>query len=151
MLKSLTHLRLAYILISVIMFLPVLLWPVPILLSNNPMLPEALKSTWFLSAVLLLTTAVCMDTILYGISSIKQAIDATLWITLFSIIAVSALQNQHNIWIISILFLTHALRSANHLLNTQKTSDMWWLWLAWSRDMLAAVSILIWCALWSIY
>lgn len=147
MIKSFSHLRLTYILISLIMFLPVLLWPVPVLLSYNPMLPEALKPTWFLSAVLLLTTAVCIDTILYGISNIKQAIDATLWITLFAMISIASLQNQYNIWFIAILFLIHSLRSANHLFSAQKRSGMWWLWLAWSRDTLTALSIFIWYAL----
>ncbi|MDX8383036.1 MAG: hypothetical protein R8M45_03070, partial [Ghiorsea sp.] len=91
--------------------MPVLLWPTPMLLFQNPMLPELLTPTWLLCTTFLLLYAVTADTILYGINTLKQAIDASLWITLFAVFSISAVQSQGGSWMLAMLFTLHAMRS----------------------------------------
>ncbi len=141
--KPQQHLHLAYILICTVLFLPVLLWPIPILISGNPMLADMLTPTWLLCIAMMLLVSVSMDSMLYSISSFKQAMIATLWVSLIAIWIVSTLQKKDDIWILAILFLLHSLRSAIHLIKEDKDENLWW-WMAWSRDITSAIVIFFW-------
>lgn len=141
------HLRLAYILISVVLFLPVLLWPLPILIFENPMLADLLLPTWLLCVALLLITSVTMDSMLYGLSNFKQVIDATLWVSFFAMIIISTLQKQDNAWLLGVFFLIHSLRAAFFLLKLADKKKDWWLWLSWGRDTITATIIFFWVTL----
>jgi len=142
--------KLAYLLTSVILAMPVLLWPLPIFFFDNPMLADVLTPTWLLCSALLLVAAVVIDTVLYGISSFKQAIDATLWIVIFAVLSISAVQSQGGSWVLAMLFALHATRSGHRLfLHTQP--QQWWLWISWSRDTSAAHILLVWGSVWGVY
>ena len=140
------HQQLGYILISIAMYLPVLLWPLPLVLYDNPMLAENIAPTWFLSSALFLLCVVSMDSMLYVFNKQKHALDAMIWVSMFTLMAVFAFQNQHNIWFIAILFFTHALRSGYLLLIGG--NNHWWLWTAWTRDISTAITILMWIDVW---
>ncbi|MDX8388297.1 MAG: hypothetical protein R8M46_07175 [Ghiorsea sp.] len=129
------------------MFLPVLLWPLPIVIFNNPMLPDMLLPTWIQCIALMLLVSVSMDSMLYGVASFKQAIDAMLWVALFSMVTISTLQSQNDAWPLAMLFLIHSLRSGLPLLRKTESSNINWLWLAWSRDVAAAFTIYFWILL----
>jgi len=141
------HLRLGYILISIMMLMPILIWPVPMLLFDNPMLPEKLAPSWFLSIALCLLVIVSIDTMLYGIASFKQAIDATLWVSIAAICTMPAVQDQ-SIVLFALFFGVHALRSGCRLFMHQ---THWWLWLAWSRDTAIVFTLLLYRNLWISY
>jgi len=138
------HLRLGYILISIMMLMPILIWPMPMLLFDNPMLAENLAPCWFLSIALCLLVIISIDTMLYCIASFKQAIDATLWVSIVAIFSMPAVQDQ-NITIFALLFGVHALRSGLRLFIHQ---THWWLWLAWVRDSIITVILLSYQNLW---
>ena len=140
------HLRSAYILISFIMFMPVLFWPVPLLLYDYPVVTATniLKPTWFLSISLLLMTVVSIDSILYGIKSRTQAIFAMLWISTLAMISIIALQNNNHSWLLAVLFLTHSFRSGYRLFFIQKKVPVWLLGLAWGRDITTSLTIFFW-------
>lgn len=144
-------LRLAYILISITLFLPVLAWPLPMLLFDNPMLAKVIEPAWFLSSVVLLICAISMDSMLYIISDRKQAFDAMLWVAIPAMLALYAFQNQNNTWMIALIFLAHSFRSAFPLLQKRENQKLWWLWLAWCRDTTAAVTILLWLSNWKTF
>ncbi|MDQ6977807.1 MAG: hypothetical protein Q9M75_06815 [Ghiorsea sp.] len=141
------HLRLAYILIHTVLFLPVLLWPLPTLIYNNPMLHDIFIPTWLICIVIQLLIAVGMDSMLYQVSSFKQALDTTLWVALMAMLSVSTLQKDESAWVFGILFLIHSLRAAFKLIQTENPQTSWWLWLAWGRDITSAIVILFWSAL----
>jgi len=140
------HLRTAYILIHTILFLPVLLWPLPTVIFNNPMLHDIFIPTWLTCIVIQLLVATSMDSMLYPISNFKQAIDATLWVALMAMLSVSTLQKDESAWMFGVLFLAHSLRSAAKLIQAGKQQEAWWLWLAWGRDITTAIVIFIWSA-----
>ncbi|MDQ6989985.1 MAG: hypothetical protein Q9M19_08900 [Mariprofundaceae bacterium] len=140
--------RLAYVLITIMLMMPVVLWPAPIFIYDNPMLADILTPTWLLCSTFLLLSAVIIDSMLYGMDSLKKSIDATLWISLFAMFAISAVQNQGGSWLLAMLFLLHALRSGLRLCWQKNTAHMWWLWLSWSRDTAAALTLLAWSSLW---
>lgn len=141
------HLRLAYILIHTVLFLPVLLWPLPTLIFNNPMLHDIFIPTWFICIIIQLLVAVGMDSMLYQVSSFKQALDTTLWVALMAMLSVSTLQKDESAWIFGILFLIHSLRSASKLIQAEKHPSSWWLWLAWGRDITTAFTFFVWLSL----
>ncbi len=138
------HVRVAYILTHTVLFVPVLLWPLPTLIFQNPMLYDIFIPTWLTCIVIQLLVAVAMDSMLYQISSFKQAIDATLWVSLMAMFSISTLQKDESAWVFGILFLVHSLRSASKLMQTGQTQTSWWLWLAWGRDITSAIIILLW-------
>ena len=141
------HLRVAYILTHTVLFLPVLLWPLPTLIFQNPMLYDIFIPTWLTCIVIQLLVAVAMDSMLYKITSFKQAIDATLWVSLMTMFSISTLQKHESAWVFGVLFLVHSLRSASKLIHSQHQQTSWWLWLAWGRDITSAVIILVWSAI----
>lgn len=141
------HLRLAYILIHSVLFIPVLLWPLPSIIFHNPMLHDILIPTWLTCIVIQLLVAAAMDSMLYKISSFKQAVDATLWIALLAMFSISSLQKHESAWIFGIFFLVHSLRAATQLMQSEKNQTSWWIWLAWSRDITTAVVIFTWSIL----
>ncbi len=138
------HLRLAYILTHTVLFIPVLLWPLPTLIFQNPMLYDIFIPTWLTCIVIQLLVAVAMDSMLYQVSSFKQALDATLWVSLMAMFSVSTLQKHESAWVLGVLFLIHSFRAAYKLMQADHQQTSWWLWLAWGRDMTSAVIILFW-------
>ena len=142
--ESAKHIKLTYIFISIVMSLPVLLLPVVMFIFHDPMITDTLAPIWAICIALLLMTSVSMDTLLYGAQSLKQAFYAILWVCLSAILIVSAIQNQNDFWLLGILFLVHSQRSGYHLLIRDESSNFWWLWSAWSRDITAVVIIFIW-------
>jgi len=138
------HLRVAYILTHTVLFLPVLLWPLPTLIFQNPMLYDIFIPTWLTCIVIQLLVAVAMDSMLYKITNFKQAIDATLWVSLMAMISISTLQKHESAWVFGILFLIHSFRAAYKLMRAEQHQTSWWLWLAWGRDITSAIAILIW-------
>lgn len=138
------HLRVAYILIHTVLFIPVLLWPLPTLIFQNPMLYDIFIPTWLTCIVIQLLVATVMDSMLYQISNFKQAVDATLWVALMAMFSISILQQHKSAWIFGILFLIHSLRAASKLMQSQHQQTSWWLWFAWGRDITSAIIILAW-------
>ncbi|HID36205.1 MAG TPA: hypothetical protein EYP39_02335 [Ghiorsea sp.] len=134
------HLKSAYQFISLILFSPILLWPVPILLFQNPMLDDVILPKWHLSIIIMLIACIAMDTILTGVKNFHQSINATLWLIVPSILI---MQNQQYTWLLAMLFLAHSLRSATHLFKNN-TRQQWWLPIAWFRDISASTVILLW-------
>ncbi len=132
------------------LMMPVLLWPLPVLIYDNPMLADVLVPTWLLCSTYLLFSAVVMDSMLYGISSLKQAVDATLWVILFALLTIVAVQSPGGSWLLAMLFALHSFRSA-YRLCWQQESQAWWLWTAWIRDVIAALTLLVWSILWPVY
>jgi len=108
------------------------------------MLYDIFIPTWVTCIVIQLLVAVGMDSMLYQVSSFKQALDTTLWVALMAMFSVSALQKDESAWIFGILFLIHSLRAASKLIQTKKHPSSWWLWLAWGRDITSAIVILSW-------
>jgi len=141
--KTNNHLKSAYILTHTVLFMPVLLWPLPTLIFQNPMLYDIFIPTWFICIIIQLLVAVAMDSMLYPLSNLKQAVDATLWVALMAIFSISTLQNHQSAWVFGILFLVHSLRAASKLMRN-KPQTSWWLWLAWGRDITSAIVILVW-------
>jgi len=108
------------------------------------MLYDIFIPTWVTCIVIQLLVAVGMDSMLYQVSSFKQALDTTLWVALMAMFSVSALQKDESAWVFGILFLIHSLRAASKLIQTEKHPSSWWLWLAWGRDITSAIVILSW-------
>jgi len=138
------HLKRAYILIHIVLFLPVLLWPLPIVIFGNPMLADRLFPTWMLCVAVQLMVTVGMDSMLYRVSSFKQGIDTALWVSLFAIFTISTLQRHESAWLFGVLFLIHSFRAAYPLLKAQPSANHWWLSLAWLRDITTTFIIFFW-------
>jgi len=105
---------------------------------DNPILEDKLFSAWVLVIAIQLMVTVSMDSMLYRISNFKQTINAFLWVSLFTLLVISTVQEHKSAWLLGILFLIHSLRAASRLINAEKASHQWWLWFAWKRDILAA-------------
>ncbi len=134
-----------YILIHLVLFIPVLLWPVPAMIFQNPMLMDSIMATWLICIAVQLMVSVSMDTMLYPFTSFRQSMEAALWVCVFAIATISQLQRLDSAWLFGILFLMHSVRAA-HLLMGEKNNVYWWLWLAWGRDIASATVIFLWSA-----
>jgi len=133
------HLRTAYIFINILLFAPVLLWPIPTFIFDNPMLNDVVIPKWHLSIIILLIASLAMDSILLNIKSYNQAIYTSLW---FAVIGFIIIQNPNQYWLLALVFLIHSMRSAYYLFQRQN-EQQWWLWLSWTRDISAAVIVFV--------
>lgn len=104
------------------------------------MLADIILPNWHLSIIIMLIACIAMDTILYGVKKLSQAINATLWLIIPSILII---QNQQHAWLFAMLFITHSLRSALQIF-TGNLEQKWWLPMAWYRDIGAGTLIFIW-------
>lgn len=136
------HLKSAYIAINIILIAPVILWPLPTLFFDNPMLTDAIIPKWHLSIIILLIAATVMDSMLYSINNTRQVIYTTLWIFVVSILS---LKYQDNTWLLALLFLAHSFRTAYDIMLDKQ--DYWWLKLSWARDIIASLWLLFWLTL----
>ncbi len=117
-----------------------MLWPLPTLFFNNPMLIDAIIPKWHLSIIILLIAATVMDSMLYTINNTRQVIYTTLWIFVVSILS---LKYQDNTWLLALLFLAHSFRALPSLLLSME-HHAWWTFNAWARDILVASVLFLW-------
>jgi len=134
------HMRTAYLFINILLFAPVLLWPIPTIIFDNPMLNDVVIPKWHLSIIILLIASLAMDSILSRFQNSNQAIYTSLWIALVGFIII---QNPNQHWLFALVFLTHAMRSGYYLYLDQ-CKQKWWLWPAWLRDISATMIIFVW-------
>lgn len=95
---------------------------------------------WHLSIIIMLVTCITMDTVLYGVNSLKQSIHAISWLTIPGIIII---QHQDYTWLLAVLILAHSLRSAYMLLFCMEHKS-WWVNTAWLRDIVTVIIVLTW-------
>jgi len=74
-----------------------------------------------------------------------MAINSTLWITIYAIISASLLSQGGSAILFAALFFIHSFRSGYRLFITPSLN--WWLWPAWTRDVCAAQTILLFYAM----
>lgn len=138
-------LRITYLLVNLMLFLPVIMWPLSVWLSSNVSLASQVFPVWLISLGILLMVMVCFDTILYGASNKTEAINAALWIAIYGLFTAFALSQSAPVELLAGLFFIHSLRSAFRLFRQQKvTGDTWWWWVAYARDLAATLIILFW-------
>jgi len=136
------QLKTVYIFISIILFMPILIWPIPMLIYHNPVLNEFILPKWSMSMILLLVTSVVMDSLLYCIREPQKITNAIIWVAAISLLI---LQNQNQVWFLALLFLLHSFRAAYILLQHKETS-YWWSTFSWGRDITTACIIFLWQA-----
>jgi len=140
--KSEHHAQL-YIIISLALALPVLLWPLAWLSGNWLETGAEIQRRWLASAICLLMAAVVADSILSGMRSNREILNGTTWIIFTSLIAGLAFRTPFGIFLIACLFGLHALRSG---IQIWKGKQQWWLWPAWIRDTGSALILFGWQA-----
>jgi len=134
------HLRSAYIAINIILAAPVLLWPLPLLLFDNPLLPQLIIPTWNICIIILLMSAVSFDTLLLMPLNKEKALSSTLWIVFMSLFII---QNYDHTWFLACLIFIHSLRSVQLILKGA-SSNKSLLYFAWVRDVSISSSIFLW-------
>ncbi len=133
------QLKTIYLLIHLILFIPVLLLPIPILIFQNPMLNEFILPKWSVSITLLLMASAVMDSFLHHFNQQEKVLSAVLWVSLMSLFI---LQNLGNAWFLALLFIFHSMRSAFILLK--KSMDDTKPYMPWLRDIATSLIILCW-------
>jgi len=132
----------SYTAISIALLLPVLAWPLQSLLDGGLSPGAAYHSLWLTSATALLLCAVTADSILLYRPNSLWPFFTSAWILLISMSATTAIRfEESGALILALLFALHALRSALPLWRDDKD---WWLWAAWGRDTVSALSIFTW-------
>jgi hypothetical protein len=126
-----------------ILLIPIIIWPIPMMIYQNPMLNEYILPKWSMSMVILLVAAVVMDGVLASLNQPKRITSAILWVAIMSLLI---LQTQNQAWLLAMLFLLHSFRSAYFLFTTQE-EKCWWTNLAWLRDTSSCIIVLLWIAL----
>jgi hypothetical protein len=134
------HLKTLYIFISILLLIPIIIWPIPTLIFQNPMLNEYILPKWAMSMVILLIAAVVMDGLLASLNDPKKIPRVILWVAIMNLLI---LQAQNQAWLLAMLFLLHSFRSAYFLFTSQE-KKCWWTTLAWLRDIASTMIILVW-------
>lgn len=131
-----------YLLISIILLLPVLLWPV-MLMTNITLKPSInFASYWQMASVSLLVVATTADSMLTVFANKSQSLFLfTVWILGIGLLGTWAINEPDFNIILGLLFFIHSSRSARLL---WRGSSDWWLWPAWIRDILACVAVFLW-------
>ncbi len=133
-----------YAAISIALLLPVLFWP--LVLWGKASLDPAMdvEQVWISAGIVLLISAVSADSILSYRPHTLSPMFAAFWILLASLTVSIALRWEHGAYMLAAGFALHGLRSGLRLWHHDRS---WWLWAAWSRDTLAALSFFIWLSL----
>lgn len=131
-----------YLLVSAVLLLPVLAWPV-LLLTDVAMNPAAdIAGHWRLAATALLLVAATGDSLLATWTEGGRAlIPAAAWMIGMGLWGPWAASRSGGHWLLGALFFIHALRPAIRLWRGGRD---WWLWPAWGRDILAAGALFLW-------
>jgi hypothetical protein len=131
-----------YLLVSGVLLLPVLLWPA-MLLTGLALNPGAnIAGHWRVASAAVLLIAVAVDSMLVvNADRPRSLIPLVAWLIGMGLWGAWACNEATGYLILGSLFFIHSLRSATRL--WQGTSD-WWLWPAWSRDILACLALFLW-------
>lgn len=131
-----------YLLVSVVLLLPVLLWPA-LLLSGLALNPGAnVIGHWRVAAAALLLTTVAIDSMLAASADkTRSMIPLVAWLIGMGLWGAWACNESDGHLFLGTLFFIHSLRPARRL---WQGSHEWWLWPAWTRDMLACLALFLW-------
>ncbi|MDX8380918.1 MAG: hypothetical protein R8M14_02260 [Ghiorsea sp.] len=133
------HLRTAYLFINILLFAPVLLWPIPMMIYENPSLNEFILPKWSMSIIILLVTSTVMDSILQYLGNPKKLTQSILWVGMINLLI---FPNQNQVWFLAALFLLHSFRSA-YILYQNSQELQAWVGIAWARDIIMACIIFL--------
>ncbi|MDX8408043.1 MAG: hypothetical protein R8L58_06630 [Mariprofundaceae bacterium] len=133
-----------YAAISIALLLPVLFWPLT--LWGEASLDPAMdvEKIWIAAGIVLLLSAVTADSVLSYRPQTLSPMFAAFWILLASLTVSIALRWEQGAYILAAVFALHSLRSG---LKLWQGDQSWWLWAAWSRDSVAALSFFVWLSL----
>jgi len=133
-----------YAAISIALLLPVLFWPLTLwgAASLDPAMD--VEKIWLAAGIVLLLSALTADSVLSYKPHTLSPMFAAFWILLGSLTASLALRWEQGAYILAAVFAMHAFRSGRKLWHHDQS---WWLWTAWSRDTIAALSFFIWLSL----
>jgi hypothetical protein len=132
-----------YLLISLLLAVPVMFLPLSLLIT--PTMDVVVEKSWLIAACLLLLAAAVSDSVLAGVTSLRQMLLHTIWISIIVAVVSLALRESEGVYLLGMMFFLHALRSG---ISLWRHSSGWWLWPAWVRDMSMALSIFLWLVLW---
>ena len=135
----------AYLLISLALAIPVMLWPLPLFIGMTSVVDATIEKSWLIAVSALLVAATVADSIIAGASSLQQMLLHTTWVIITVAVISVALRESGGAYLLGMMFFLHSLRSAAGLWNH---SSGWWLWPAWLRDAGVALAIFLWLALW---
>jgi len=127
-----------YILVSLTLAVPVLLWPLAWLAGNFTGANAGILQRWLATSICLLMAAIVADSILRGMQAGRNVLGGITWIVAGSMISSLASHASSGMFLIACLFALHMLRSGIPLWRDEKE---WWLWPAWIRD--AATSLIL--------
>jgi len=133
-----------YTAISTALLLPVLFWPLTLWGTGSLDPATNIHQIWLSAGIVLLLCAVTADSILYYRPQSLAPLFAAFWILISSLAVSTSLRWEHGAYVLAAAFAMHALRSGIKLWQHQK---LWWLWIAWSRDTLAALTFFVWLGL----
>jgi len=136
--------KLTYGAVSAALLVPVLIWPV-FWWQDGGLDPGLdVGQVWLIAAATTLLIAIAADSVLYYRHDGLSPFFAAGWVLFGSVAVSAALRLDNGPFLIGCLFGGHALRSGWYLWHEDPA---WWLWPAWTRDMLAAFGIFAWLAL----
>ncbi len=135
--------RLAYGAVSAALLLPVTVWPWAWFARAGLEAAADAVNAWLVAAALLLVAAVAVDSLLdfSRRAADAAALQAAAWVLAGALGASLALRWDWGAFAMGGMFFLHALRSA---LPLWRDAGAWWQWMAWGRDVLAALSLFYW-------
>lgn len=117
----------------------------PLSLFIIPTIDGAVEKSWLIAACLLLLAAAVSDSLLAGVTSLRQMLLHVIWISITVAVVSLVLRGSEGAYLLGIMFFLHTLRSAASLWCHDSG---WWLWPAWLRDTGMALCIFLWLAFW---
>jgi len=136
-----------YLLISLALAIPVLVWPLALFIGSASESGGIVEKNWLISASLLLLAATVSDSVLASVTSLRQMLQHCVWIAITVAVISVVLRESAAVHLLGVMFFLHAMRSAIALWHD---SSNWWLWPAWIRDVVVALSIFLWMFLWPV-
>ncbi len=136
-----------YLLISLALAIPVLVWPLTLLIGSASESGGIVEKNWLISASLLLLAVTVSDSVLSGARSLRQMLLHSVWIAITVAVISVVLREFAAAHLLGAMFFLHAMRSATAL---WLDGSGWWLWPAWIRDAVVAMAIFLWIILWPV-
>ncbi|MDQ6955279.1 MAG: hypothetical protein Q9M20_07530 [Mariprofundaceae bacterium] len=138
----------AYLWVSIVLAMPIFLWPGSLLLGFTPSFGVTIEQNWIVAACSLLMATVVADAALSYRPHLSHAIGSALWVVVASSSISLVVRKPEMAWLIAMLLAAHSFHALHCLWRGTDDDKQWWHWVAWSRDSSTAFIMFFWLSSW---
>lgn len=134
----------AYVLVSFLLAIPLLLWPLSLVVQLESSFAVTIANNWAVSVAVMLLAVTVIDSFFSGAKSSGQLLAHVAWVVVTTAVLSKIIYASNSAYLLGLMFFTHSFRSSSLLWQGEING---WLWPAWIRDSSMAMLLLFWATL----